>query len=283
MAVLRVGIVVWPTAPFRETAAIWQQIEACGFDHAWVYDHLIWRGVQPWYDGYATLAAVAAVTSRIAIGPLVTTPNFRHPVPSAKMLLAIDDIAGGRLRVGLGAGSVNDDAGALGDGPWTARERADRFVEWVTLLDLLLRQSVTSHRGRYYAAENAAVGGREPRLPFAIAATGRKGLAAVAAHAQTWIAQDKPGIHGDGHDMICRQLEQLEGACADAERDPRSLGRLLLTGNGDTQPLASIDAFERCAERYAALGFTDLVLHWPGRDGSDQGALRVLEQIARRR
>jgi hypothetical protein len=72
----------------------------------------------------------------------------------------------------------------------------------------------------------------------------------------TWIAQDKPDALGDGHGAVVRQLRQLEVACASLDREWGSVAKLLLTGNGDAQPLVSLDAFERCAERYRALGFT---------------------------
>jgi alkanesulfonate monooxygenase SsuD/methylene tetrahydromethanopterin reductase-like flavin-dependent oxidoreductase (luciferase family) len=267
---------------WRDAAPLWRSAEAYGLDHAWVYDHLAWRGVEPWYDAYVTLAAAAQVTSRIGLGPMVTTPNFRHPVPTAKALLALDDMAAGRLCPGVGAGSLSNDAGALGDAAWTPAERAERFVEWVTLLDLLLRQPVTTHRGRYYAAQDAATGGREPRIPLAIAATGPRGIALVARHGRTWIAQDKPDARGDGYDAVRRQLALLEAECSAIGRDPRTLDKLLLTGNGDAQPLTSVDDFERCAECYRDLGFTDLVVHWPPAGAVGTAGLDVLERIAAR-
>ena len=71
---------------------------------------------------------------------MVASPNFRHPVPFARELLALDDISGGRLVVGIGAGGVGWDATTLGNEPWSPAERAGRFEEFVELLDRLLRE-----------------------------------------------------------------------------------------------------------------------------------------------
>jgi alkanesulfonate monooxygenase SsuD/methylene tetrahydromethanopterin reductase-like flavin-dependent oxidoreductase (luciferase family) len=275
-----VGVVLWPTSPWREAAAVWRRAESYGFAQAWLYDHLSWRGLTPWHDCYASLAAAAALTSRIQLGPLVTTPNFRHPITVAKALLTLNDIASGRVWAGIGAGSVSSDAGALGDGPWSQRERAERFEEWTRLLVQGLSEPVTTFRGNHYSAELAAVGGSESHPPLAIAATGPRGMRLVAHYGAAWVAQDKPGLHGDGYAMVVHQLALLESACAEIGRDPGNIRRMLLTGNGDTQPLRSLAAFHACADRYEQLGFSDLVLHWPRSEEPHKADENVLEQIA---
>jgi alkanesulfonate monooxygenase SsuD/methylene tetrahydromethanopterin reductase-like flavin-dependent oxidoreductase (luciferase family) len=275
-----VGVVLWPTSPWQEAAAVWRRAESYGFAHAWLYDHLSWRGLTPWHDCYASLSAAATLTTRLQLGPLVTTPNFRHPITVAKALLTLNDIASGRVWAGIGAGSVSSDAGALADGPWSQRERADRFEEWTGLLARALSEPVTTYRGKYYSAELAAVGGSESHPPLAIAATGARGMRLVARHAAAWVAQDKSGPHGDGQAMVVHQLGLLESACAEIGRDPASIRRLLLTGNGDAQPLQSLAAFQACADKYTQLGFNDLILHWPRCEEPHKADARVLEQIA---
>lgn len=111
----------------------------------------------PWFDAIPTLTAAATVTLRIALGILVASPNFRHPVSFARQLTAVDDICGGRLVLGLGAGvgAPAYDALVLGAPPLTGRQRADRFGEFAELLDLLLRTDGVSWRGEYYAAVDA--------------------------------------------------------------------------------------------------------------------------------
>lgn len=90
--------------------------EEYGFHHAWTYDHLGWRSLvdKPWFDAVPTLTAAATVTSKIRLGTLVASPNFRHPAHFARELTALDDVSDGRFSVGLGAGGVGFDATVLG-------------------------------------------------------------------------------------------------------------------------------------------------------------------------
>src|ERR671918_474002 len=121
---MRVGVVILPELRWSEAAARWGRAEELGFDHAWTYDHLAWRSLRDsaWFGAVPTLAAVAAVTSSIRLGTLVASPNFRHPVPFARELVSLDDVSGGRLTVGLGAGGEGWDATVLGQAPWGRRE-----------------------------------------------------------------------------------------------------------------------------------------------------------------
>jgi alkanesulfonate monooxygenase SsuD/methylene tetrahydromethanopterin reductase-like flavin-dependent oxidoreductase (luciferase family) len=272
---MRIGVIMWPTQPWAKTGAQWRRVEEMGFAHAWVYDHTAWRGHTPWYDAYATLAAVAATTERIRIGTLVTSPNFRHPVPAAHTIRTIDEISGGRLEIGIGSGGTShqSDGDILGT-DWSAKQRADRFAEWVTVLDVLLREPSVSHQGEYWSARDVAtgVGGTQrPRVPFAIAATGPRGLRLAARLGETWIANGDP-------EAVRRQLAGLADACAIEGRNVAN--RLLMTGFTDEPWLESVDAFQELAGRYAELGITDIALHWP-RPGTQWDAdPKVFEAIA---
>lgn len=284
---MRLGVVLWPDEPWPTAREQWLRAERLGFAHAWVYDHLAFRGIRPWYDAYATLSAAAAVTSRIGLGTLVTSPNFRHPVPTAHTAKTIDALSGGRFTLGLGSGSPDPttDAGVLGDAPASWRERLDRFTEWVELADLLLRNPTTTYTGRHYSAGSAAAGadtgGGEPRLPFAVAAMGPRAMRLVARHARTWVTLGDPRNREKPADQAVReQTEYLLEACARTGRDPGSVGRLLLTGMLDERPLTSIEAFRDLAGRAAEAGVTDLVVHWPRESGQFAGDVDVLEQAA---
>ena len=189
---LRFGIVILPEDRWSATSDKWRAAEDFGFVHAWTYDHLTWRMFrdEPWFGAVPTLTAAAMVTSRIRIGTLVASPNFRHPVPFAKELMTLDDIADGRFTVGIGAGGEGWDATALGQTEWTSTERADRFEEFTTLLDKLLTQPETNHAGRFYSANEArALPGcvQRPRVPFAIAARGPRGMRLAAQVGETWV------------------------------------------------------------------------------------------------
>lgn len=127
------------------------------------------------------------------------------------------------------------------------------------------------------------MGGSEQARPrLAIAATGPRGMQLVARYATTWITQDKPTPDASGHEVVQRQLRLLEEACAQQGRDPREIRRLLLAGNGDAQPVRCVGELERCIDRYAALGFHDLVVHAPREQDPHRADRDMLEQIAAR-
>ncbi len=136
---MRFGIIILADQRWQDSARRWRLAEDYGFDHAWTYDHLGWRSLVdgPWFDAVPTLTAAAMVTSRIALGTLVASPNFRHPVSFARQLTALDDISGGRMVLGLGAGAggASFDARVLGEPPLSPRQRVDRFAEFAELLD----------------------------------------------------------------------------------------------------------------------------------------------------
>src|SRR4029077_2810973 len=98
--------VILPDSPWSSARDRWKRAEELGFDHAWTYDHLAWRTLRDstWFGAIPTLTAAAGVTRRMRLGPLVASPNFRHPVSFAKELISLDDVAAGRFTLGLGAG-----------------------------------------------------------------------------------------------------------------------------------------------------------------------------------
>lgn len=142
---MRLSTVILPIHRWAEGRERWKGAEELGFHAAYTYDHLSWRSFRdgPWFGAIPTLTAAAAVTRSMRLGTLVTSPNFRHPVTLAKELITLDDISAGRVTLGIGAGGNGFDATTLlrsGEVPWTPRQRADRFGEFVTLLDALLRE-----------------------------------------------------------------------------------------------------------------------------------------------
>jgi alkanesulfonate monooxygenase SsuD/methylene tetrahydromethanopterin reductase-like flavin-dependent oxidoreductase (luciferase family) len=276
---MRFGVVILPDQRWATARRRWEQAEALGFHHAWTYDHLTWRTLRegPWFATIPTLTAAALATTRIRLGTLVASPNFRHPVPFAKELMTLDDVSEGRLIAGLGAGGMNFDARALGGEAWTLRERSRRFREFVTLLDRLLCERATTYAGAYYSAHEArAIPGciQKPRIPFAIAATGPRGMQLAARLAQIWVTVDSRSIDRE-------QVARLDDACTACGRDPATLDRLALIGL-EERPLRSTGAFADAVGRYQELGFTDLVVHWPRAEEPFQADERILEEIAAR-
>jgi alkanesulfonate monooxygenase SsuD/methylene tetrahydromethanopterin reductase-like flavin-dependent oxidoreductase (luciferase family) len=283
--------VILPEHRWREARGMWRRAEELGFEHAWTYDHLAWRELRDstWFGAIPTLTAAALATERIRLGPLVASPNFRHPVSFAKELISLDDIAGGRLTLGIGSGGVGWDAAVLGNERWSARERADRFAEFVELTDRLLREPETSYDGRFYSADGARTYPgcvQRPRVPFAVAATGPRAMALAAQHGDTWVTTGDYGESRlpslEGAAVVRAQIDMLEAACTRVGRDPASISRLVLAGIRLDSGLASADAFAETTGRYAEAGVTDFVVHWPRPHEPFAGDLATFERIVAR-
>ncbi|MFD3696693.1 LLM class flavin-dependent oxidoreductase [Streptomyces sp. NPDC058646] len=290
---LRLSTVIIPVRPWHEGGRDqWVRAESLGFHAAYTYDHLSWRTFRdgPWFGAVPTLTAAAATTERLRLGTLVTSPNFRHPVTLAKELISLDDISGGRVTLGIGAGGNGFDATALGQEPWTPRERADRFAEFVPLLDRLLTEGAVSQAGTFYFAEEARnIPGcvQRPRLPFAVAATGPRGLKLAARHGQAWVTTGDPKLFEDGTpeeslEAMRGQLGRLEKACVEIGRDVATMEKVLLTGFTPERStlMESVDAFVDFAGRHRELGFTELVVHAPVPDSDFAADEAVFEKIA---
>jgi alkanesulfonate monooxygenase SsuD/methylene tetrahydromethanopterin reductase-like flavin-dependent oxidoreductase (luciferase family) len=295
---VRLGVLLLPEFRWPVARARWRRAEELGFDHAWTYDHLAWRSLQnaDWFGAVPVLAAAAVVTERIRLGTLVASPNFRHPVLLARDLVTLDDLSGGRFTVGIGAGADGWDAVMLGQDPWSPAERAARFGEFLELLDRLLREPETSYAGRYYSAVDARTYPgcvQRPRIPFAVAATGPRGMGLAARYGQTWVTTGDLALEGKllpataGVAVVGAQMAMLDDACSAASRDPGSLARLVLTGPRLDPGLSSLGAFEDAVGRYEEAGVTDFVVHWP-RPGepyaSDPATFeRIFTEVASRR
>lgn len=291
MTAVRLGVAILPELAWASSGATaWGRAEAIGFAHAWTYDHLAWRELRddPWYSATTTLAAAAVTTSTIGLGTLVASPNFRHPVPFARDLLSLDDLSGGRLTAGIGAGGHGWDATLLGQDELSARQRADRFAEFVGLTDQLLRHPVTDHSGPWYAAVDAPMAPgcvQQPRVPFAIAATGPRGMALAATFGQVWVTTGDPRNDGaplgaaEGARSLRPQLDALERACEAADRDPATIDRLVLTGLELDDGLGSIDELRHTLGCYGEASFTDLVVHRPRPSAPYAGDVERFEAI----
>jgi alkanesulfonate monooxygenase SsuD/methylene tetrahydromethanopterin reductase-like flavin-dependent oxidoreductase (luciferase family) len=288
LPVVRIGIVILPDLPWKQAARRWRRAEEYGFDHAWTYDHLGWRDLVdgPWFDAVPTLTAAAAVTSRITLGTLVASPNFRHPVSFARQLTALDDISGGRLVLGLGAGAGGDsfDTAVLGIPPMAPRERVDRFTEFADLLDLLLRRDRVTWRGAYYqavGARNLPGCVQQPRVPFVVAANGPRSMRIAARLGEGWVTS---GTKTDDLEAWWRAVadgaERFGDALASAGRTPAEVRRYLSLDAAPAFSLSSAGYFADAVGRAASLGFTDAVTHWPRPDGSYAGDESVLEAVA---
>ncbi len=259
----------------------WRAAESYGFDHAWTYDHIGWRSLVdgPWFDAVPTLTAAATVTRRIRLGTLVASPNFRHPVPFARSLLAMDDISNGRFVLGVGAGGLGTyDNHVTGGEGLPPRPRVDRFAEFVEQLDSLLTNERTSIAGEYYTsvdARSAPGCAQHPRMPFVVAANGPRAMRVAARFGQGWVTSGKGGETVEdwwaGVADVARTFAAIPGT--------EGMDRYLTLDAAPVYSLSSVEYFREAAGRAAELGFTDVVAHWPREDGVYAGRLSTLERV----
>jgi alkanesulfonate monooxygenase SsuD/methylene tetrahydromethanopterin reductase-like flavin-dependent oxidoreductase (luciferase family) len=272
---VRFGVLMLPTDPWPETVERARRIEQLGYDHLWTYDHLSWRRYRgrPWFNSIPWLTGLAGVTSRVELGPMVTSPNFRHPVPLAQEAITLDHISNGRLVLGVGAGGVGFDASVFGKEILSPAQLVARLEEFAGLLGRLFAEATVSHAGAYYTVDEACVQPdaiRKPRIPIAIAASGNKSLGVVARLGDAWITlgdtrprePDSPTLAT----FVGAQTRALEDACAAIDRDPSTVRRIFMIGATVHRPLASVNAFADFAGDLAEIGFTDVVFHHPRPD-----------------
>jgi len=259
-----------------------RQAEALGFDTAWLVDHLVDTDgppEHPIHEAWTLLAAIAALTSRIRLGILVTSNTFRNPALLLKEAVTVDHISGGRLILGLGTGWHVDEHRRYGFELPDPPERVERFEEAVRLITTLMTGERTTFAGRFYRLDEALLSPRpvQERIPILIAAHRPRMLRIAARYADQWDTfatlpgTATEGVAGDVADRIGAFL----AACREVGRDPETIRRSTWA---EADVFASEDAYLDFARRHRALGFTDLVTVLPTED-----RMGLLEWIARQR
>jgi probable F420-dependent oxidoreductase len=253
--------------------------EEAGLDSVWGADHLVFRDRQGAYHGihecWTVLTAVAAVTRRVEIGPLVLAVPFRNPALTAKMATTLDDLSGGRFTLGLGCGWHEPEFQAF-DYPFD--HRVGRFAEALEVMLPMLREGVATFDGRWHHASEARILPPGPRVggpQILIAGKGPRMLQLVARHAHAWNA----AWYGppDGADELRQRIANLRDACAAEGRDPATLtvtagvfvGFPHLPGDGgeeapDEAMRGDPQAVGEMLAGYRQLGVEHLIVHlWP--------------------
>ena len=249
---LKVGLVLphWEgmldgaTPRWADVRAVAERAEAVGFDSLWVIDHLLFRraellehlglpvpepvqrepGVGFW-ESWSVLCALAATTSHVALGTLVTCTGYRNPALLAKMADTVEEISGGRLILGLGAGDSLFEHAAFG---YPTDHRVSRFEEALTIIAGLLREGRIDFHGQYAQARDCELRPRGPRehgppLLLGTLGLGPRMLRLVAAHADLWNGWL---AYARSHsDVVPPLRERLDAACREHGRDPATLGR----------------------------------------------------------
>ena len=226
---LRVGVQL----PEAEYVARWPELremtllaEAIGLDSIWVGDHYLYRdhrGSLGTWEAWTQLAAIASITSRITLGPLVAATSFHEPGVLAKMALTVDEISGGRLVLGLGAGWNEPEYRAFG---FPFDERVSRFEEAFTVVRTLLRDGRIDFQGRLYTLRDCELlprGLREGGPPLMVGSVGPRMLRITMPHVDAWNAWFN--YFGNTPEGYRAARDLVDAACADVGRDPVTVER----------------------------------------------------------
>ena len=225
---LRVGVQL-PEAerevPFTEYVDMAQAAEEVGFDSFWLGDHLLYRGDGreergPW-EVWTLLSALAAVTERVRLGPLVACASFHSPGLLAKMAATVDEISGGRLVLGLGAGWNEVEYRAFG---LPHDHRVSRFAESFEIVRRLLAGERVTLAGRFWQADDAVLLPRPTHeIPLMVGSNGERMLGLTLPHAHwwnTWYVQ-----YGNTAEGFADLNGRITAAAEQAGRDPAEIGR----------------------------------------------------------
>ena len=254
---MKIGLVLPMADADGPGASAWPRIkklarhaEAGGIDSLWVYDHLIFRapdeeegGV---HEAVTLLAAIAAATDRAELGTIVLGTGFRPPALTAKMAATIDEIANGRLILGLGTGWHEPEYTAFG---YPFDHRAGRFEETLEIMLPLLRGERVTFHGRWHDVDDAVLLPPPPRptrlpgrIPILVAAKGERVLRLVARHADAW----NTAWFGFPNERSESRIADLRAACEAEGRDPATLeitiGLTVDTQAGDAGRPGAADA-----------------------------------------
>jgi alkanesulfonate monooxygenase SsuD/methylene tetrahydromethanopterin reductase-like flavin-dependent oxidoreductase (luciferase family) len=253
----------------EELATRWRLAEELGFDVVWNCDTVLEpdRPRHVMFDGPTTLTLMAAATSRIRVGTLVSSLYFRQPVTLAKASMTVDHLADGRLELALGVGDPSA-GGPVAGVAWSPGEQVARFAEFVELIDLLLRQEVTSYEGAYYRCVEAEVipsTVQRPRPPITIAAHGPRMLAIAARRADGWSQWGGYDVEteADFYRVAAQRCARFDELAHQAGRDPDGIRHSLLCFPPLT-PWESRDYFTDMVGRFRSVGIDEFVLYWPG-------------------
>jgi probable F420-dependent oxidoreductase len=231
---MKVGIVLPMNDADSPGAGRWPRIrelarfaEAGGIDSVWVYDHLVFRMAGEAEDGiheaWTLLTAVATATERIELGTIVLGTGFRPPALTAKMAATLDEIADGRLILGLGTGWHEPEYRAFG---YPFDHRAGRFEEALGIIAPLLRGERVTLEGRWHQVDDAVLipppirPSRLPgHVPILVAAKGDRMLQLVARHADAW----NTAWYGMPDERFATRRADLQRALDAEGRDPSTL------------------------------------------------------------
>lgn len=242
--------------------------EQGGLDSVWVFDHLFHEsasGRTGQLEGWTTLSAVAAATERVQVGALVMCSPFRNPVLMAKMAATADEVSGGRLILGLGAGWHAPEFAAMG---LSMEQRVDRFAEALPIVTGLLRGERVTFAGKHHDVRTAELlPAPRRRIPVLVAALRPRMLRLTARYADAW----NIAWYGVPDDHLRHTMAALRRAVDAEGRDPATLTITVgvhvhdpdsgeAPDPEDTVLSGSVDDLAHTLDGYAALGVDHLIV-----------------------
>jgi alkanesulfonate monooxygenase SsuD/methylene tetrahydromethanopterin reductase-like flavin-dependent oxidoreductase (luciferase family) len=200
-----------------------QRCDQLGIDSLWLYDHLYGPGAPdyPSMEAWTLATALLSRTERIQVGHMVLCNQFRHPVVLAKMATTLDQISAGRLRLGIGSGSIEDEHDRMGL-PWgTFRERSERLGETLEILRQAFSNEVIDFTGKHFTVRDMPVKPgpvQQPRPPIVVGGVGEKyTLPLVARYADVW------NVPTYALGELEHKVSVLRSICDEIGRDPSSI------------------------------------------------------------
>lgn len=214
-----------PEVGWSELQVLARRAEELGFDSLWLADHMLLGGGNGStafgvWECWSLLAGLAAVTTRVKLGPLVSCTGYRAPAILAKVADTIDEISGGRVVLGIGAGWAESEFHAFG---FPFDHRVSRFEEAIQIIAGLLRERHANFQGAYYSAnecELRPLGPRPQGPPIMVGAGGPRMLRLAARYADAWNAD-----FGTTPESIRTLNDAVDTACREVGRDPATLAR----------------------------------------------------------
>lgn len=251
--------------------------EDAGFEGAWAFDHftpMYGSGPGECMEAWTLLAALAASTTRIRLGTLVTGVTYRHPSVLAAEVVTVDHVSGGRVDVGVGAAWHQDEHRRLGIAFPPTPERVGRLEEAVAVMRLLMTTDDASFEGSYYRLQGATYRPRpvqQPHPPVWIGAGGaRRSLPLAGRVADVWHSYGPPG-------ELERKWAVVREHAERAGRDPGAITRA--TNLSLSEPWDQVRA---TAEAHRKAGTSYLICSWPseGRARMDEFVEQVMPELA---
>jgi len=258
---LAFGVLTFQALPYAELRSDAQFAEKLGLDAVWLADQAVPDNLSI-LEAWTALAALAADTQRIRIGTLITNVAMRNPILLARQALTVDQVSGGRLDVGIGAGYYEDDHRWLGIDYLDAPGRAKRLAEVAEVLDQALRGHRVTYRGEHVRLDDAPslLPVQLPRPPIWIAVYGAKSLRLAARLADGAAAVGDEGLAIEQTLPRFRdRMKRLDDMCAELGRDPRSVRRCYLAGFAEEFVFSSDDSAADFIGRFTDAGATDFV------------------------